>query len=162
MRGALAGLPISSPGPLTPLSSEQRGRIGRCPISGLLFTSSFLLLKYRRLELGQVFHEIFQIVRLILSLHQIVLNSDGTPLAPLLGDRHFKELPCIVLENPQVLIHDILIDKVIIDILKLLLLRYWGLVHQPWCLALLLTMGHHLELVDVPPSSSLHVQSPMH
>ena len=105
----LAGLAISGPWPLTTTLSEQGGRIGRCPICGcgLFTTLSFLLLEYgvRGLKLGQVFHQIFQVVRLIHALHQIVLNSDRTPLAPLLlalahPNGHFKQLPCVVLKKP--------------------------------------------------------------
>ena len=82
----------------------------------------------------------------------------SSPLLVRLSRGQVKKLPRVILEDPQVLIHYILIQEVVVKLCCriVLLIAGRGERIQFGCLSLAL-LARHLELVDVPSAASFDI-----
>ena len=87
----------------------------------------------------------------------------GSPLLVGLPSGQIKQLPRVILEDPQVLVHYILVQEVVVKLCRgiVLLIAWRGERIQFRCFGLAL-LARHLELIDVPSATSFDVECSMH
>ena len=87
----------------------------------------------------------------------------SSPLLIGLSCGQVKQLPRVILEDSQVLVHYILVQEVVMKLcpcVVLLIARRCECI-QFRCLGLAL-LARHLELIDVPSATSFNVERSMH